>query len=81
MTAPQNLFKVIGKRLRLQGMIVGDHLKDREEFIREVSTLIREGKMVWQETITEGLENAPKAFIGLFDGDNLGKALVRLSYK
>ena len=81
MTAPHNLFKVIGKRLRLQGMIVGDHLKDREEFIREVSTLIREGKMVWQETITEGLENAPKAFIGLFDGDNLGKALVRLSYK
>lgn len=81
MAAPRNLFKVIGKRLRLQGMIVGDHLADREEFVRDVSTLIREGKIVWQDTITDGLENAPSAFIGLFNGDNLGKALVRLSYE
>jgi len=77
--APRNLFKVIGKRLRLQGFIVRDHMADREEFVRDVSSLIRDGRIVWEDTITEGLENAPNAFIGLFDGDNLGKALVRIS--
>lgn len=78
-SAPRNLFKVIGKRLRLQGFIVRDHMADREEFIRDVSSLIRDGKITWKETITEGLEKAPNAFIGLFNGENLGKAIVRLS--
>jgi len=77
--APRNLFKVIGKRLRLQGFIVRDHMADREEFVRDVSSLYREGKIASEDTITEGLENAPGAFIGLFDGDNLGKALVRIT--
>jgi len=78
-SAPRNLFKVIGKRLRLQGFIVRDHMADREKFVRDVSSLIRDGKITWKETITESLEKAPNAFIGLFDGDNLGKALVRIS--
>jgi len=77
-SAPRNLFKVIGKRLRLQGFIVRDHMADRDEFVRDMSTLIRDGKIVWEDTITEGLENAPDAFIGLFNGDNLGKSLVKL---
>ncbi len=77
--APRNLFKLIGKRLRMQGFIVRDHLTDRDEFVRDVAALISSGKLVWEETVTEGLENAPAAFIGLFDGDNLGKSLVRIS--
>jgi len=43
-TAPRNLFKVIGKRLSMQGFIVRDHMADREEFVRDVLTLIRDGK-------------------------------------
>jgi len=78
-SAPRNLFKVIGKRLRVQGFIVRDHMADREEFVHDVSMLIRDRKIVWEDTITEGLENAPDAFIGLFEGDNLGKALVHIS--
>jgi len=78
-SAPRNLFKVIGKRLRLQGFIVRDYMSDREEFVREVATLIRDGKIAWEDTITEGLENAPDAFIGLFNGENLGKSLVRIA--
>jgi NADPH-dependent curcumin reductase CurA len=40
--------------------------------------LIRSGKIVWEEAVTEGLGNAPEAFIGLFEGANLGKSLVRI---
>ena len=76
--APRNLFKVIAKRIRLQGFIVSDHLDARDEFVEEMASLIRADKVVWEETVTEGLDNAPAAFIGLFDGTNLGKQLVRI---
>ena len=77
-TAPRNLFKIIGKRIRLEGMLVSDHLKDREAFVRDMSGWIASGQIVWEESITQGLENAPSAFIGLFTGKNIGKSLVRI---
>ena len=77
-TAPRNLFKVIGKRLRLQGFIVRDHLDAQAEFIAHMAPLIKADKIAWEETVADGLENAPSAFIGLFVGDNLGKQLVRI---
>ncbi|NQV25930.1 MAG: NADP-dependent oxidoreductase [Rhodopirellula sp.] len=76
--APRNLFRVIAKRIRMQGFIVRDHLDAKDEFVQEMTSLIKAGKVVWQESITEGLENAPAAFMGLFEGDNLGKQLVRI---
>ncbi len=76
--APRNLFKIISKRLRMQGFIVRDHINDFQSFIKDVSPLIKSGQMIWEETVTEGLENAPDAFIGLFKGDNLGKSLVHI---
>lgn len=76
--APRNLFQVIAKRIRMQGFIVRDHMDSQPEFISEMAPLIDVGQVVWEETVTEGLENAPAAFIGLFDGDNLGKSLVRI---
>lgn len=76
--APRNLFKVITKRLRMQGFIVFDHMSDHAEFVRDVSSMMKSNKIAWEETITEGLENAPQAFLGLFEGDNLGKSLVRI---
>lgn len=75
---PRNLFKVISKRIRMQGFIVRDHLNLRGEFQREMSDWIRDGKIVWKETVTKGLENAPEAFINLFHGDKMGKALVKI---
>jgi len=77
-SAPRNLFKIIGKRLRMQGFIVRDHTDDFDSFIKDISPLIKTGKIVWEETVTDGLENAPDAFIGLFEGDNLGKSLVKI---
>jgi hypothetical protein len=44
-----------------------------------MATWIREGKLVYRESIAEGLENAPRAFIGLLRGENLGKQLVRIA--
>jgi NADPH-dependent curcumin reductase CurA len=77
-TAPRNLFKIIGKRIRLEGMLVSDHLTEREAFIRDMTGWIASGQIVWEESISHGLENAPSAFIGLFTGENIGKALVRI---
>ncbi len=76
--APRNLFKVIAKRIRMQGFIVRDHLDAKDDFVAEMSQLIQSGKIVWEESVTEGLENAPDAFIGLFNGTNFGKSLVRI---
>ncbi len=76
--APKNLFKVIAKRIRMQGFIVRDHMDTQDEFVADMAPLIQANKIVWEESVTDGLENAPSAFIGLFSGDNLGKSLVRI---
>ena len=76
---PVNLSMAIGLGLRLQGFIVSHYADAREDFIREVSGWIREGKVHYDETVLEGIEQAPKAFAGLFTGRNLGKMLVKLS--
>ncbi len=76
---PNNLFKIIGKRLRMEGFLVFDHVQVQPEFHKQMSDWIEHGKIKWEETITEGLENAPEAFIDLFGGqDKIGKALVRV---
>lgn len=75
---PSNLFKIIGKRVRMEGFIVRDHQDRQDEFLKEMSEWISEGKIQWEETVTDGLENAPTAFIDLFKGDKMGKALVRV---
>jgi len=75
---PKNLFKIIGKRLRVQGFIVRDHQDQQDRFAKEMGAWIQSGEIVWEETVSEGLENAPEAFISLFEGDKMGKALVKL---
>jgi NADPH-dependent curcumin reductase len=70
---------ILVKRLRIQGFIVTDYAKQTPEFIRDVSTWIREGKLKYREDILDGLERAPEAFIGLLNGANFGKLLVKVS--
>jgi NADPH-dependent curcumin reductase CurA len=75
---PRNLALVVTKRLRLQGFIVIDHLDRNRAFLAEAGPWLRDGSLAYRETIVEGLERAPEAFAGLFEGANIGKMLVRV---
>jgi NADPH-dependent curcumin reductase CurA len=74
----KNMITTVFKRLKLQGFIVSDHLERWPEAISQLAQWVREGKIKYRESVTQGLENAPKAFIGLFKGENFGKQLIKI---
>lgn len=76
---PSNLFNVITKRLTMKGLIVTDWLDRQAEFEKEVGGYLREGKLKHKETIVEGIDRAVDAFMGLFQGQNVGKMVVKLA--
>ena len=76
---PNNLIQAVGKRLRLEGFIVSDHPDMQPQFIRDMAQWIGEGRIQARESIDEGIEAAPGAFLKLFSGENLGKMLVKLN--
>jgi NADPH-dependent curcumin reductase CurA len=75
---PRNIVMTVGKQLRIQGFIVSSHWDMMGDFHRDLAGWIRDGKVKWKETVFEGLDRAPDAFLGLFKGENLGKMLVKL---
>jgi NADPH-dependent curcumin reductase CurA len=75
---PSNLMLAVGKQLRLEGFIVSSHYDMMPAFVKDVAGWVQSGKMKWRETVDEGVESAPGAFIKLFTGENLGKMLVKL---
>lgn len=75
---PRNLHMVVTKRLRLQGFIVSDHGDRYRAFVEEVAPRVRDGTIRYRETIVDGIDRAPAAFIGLLEGANTGKMLVRV---
>ena len=75
---PSNLGLVITKRLILRGFIVTDHQHRMPDMIADISAWLRDGKLSHAETIVDGLDRAPGAFIDLLRGANTGKMLVRL---
>ncbi|MFZ0826519.1 MAG: NADP-dependent oxidoreductase [Verrucomicrobiia bacterium] len=76
---PSNLFNMTTKRLTMKGMIVRDWLDRQGEFEKEMGGYLRTGKLKNKETVVEGLDQAEGAFIGLFEGKNFGKMVVKLS--
>jgi hypothetical protein len=62
----------------MQGFIVSNYLALAPQFAMEVAPLLAQGKIKFQESVYEGLEQAPGAFVGLFKGENFGKAVVRV---
>jgi NADPH-dependent curcumin reductase CurA len=75
---PRNMFMVVTKRLRMQGFIVSDHYDRFSAFLGEVAPLVADGTIAYRETIVDGIERAPEAFIGMLEGVNVGKMLVRV---
>ena len=75
---PTNLANIIGKQLIIQGFMVANHFDKMQVFYSDMRKWIAEGKIKWKETVVDGIENAPKAFIGLFKGENFGKMIVKL---
>ncbi|UUY01618.1 NADP-dependent oxidoreductase [Svornostia abyssi] len=76
---PNNMMQVVGRRITIRGFIVTDHAARAADFERDVSAWVRNGDIVVRETVVEGIERAPEAFLGLLRGANTGKMLVRLS--
>ncbi|MDI6101020.1 NADP-dependent oxidoreductase [Actinoplanes sp. NEAU-A12] len=76
--APRNLASAIGKEINLRGFLVGNHSHRMPDFVAEVGGWLRSGRITARETIVDGLENAPEAFLGLLRGDNTGKMVVKL---
>jgi NADPH-dependent curcumin reductase len=75
---PWLMRQALTRRLRIQGMIVWDHARLEPDFRREVGALVRDGRLRYREQVAEGLAEAPRALIGLLEGENLGKQLVRV---
>jgi NADPH-dependent curcumin reductase CurA len=69
---------VLTKRLTFRGFIVSDFAARHGDFLRDMSQWLREGKLKHREFVTEGLDSAPAAFMGLLKGANFGKQLVRV---
>ena len=71
---------ILRKRIKMQGFIIfDDYSKRYPEFVKQMSSWLKQGKMKFLEDITDGLENAPEAFIGMLKGKNFGKSIVRVS--
>ena len=77
---PQFQRMLLTRRVRIQGFIVFDDYADRQpEFLSAMTPWVREGKVKFREDVVDGLEQAPEAFIGLLEGRNFGKLIVRVA--
>ena len=70
---------ILTKRLSVRGFLSGDFADQQELFLKDMSRWVREERIKYREDIVEGLENAPRAFLKLFRGENFGKLLVRVA--
>ena len=77
-TSLRYLMRVIAARIRLQGFLVFDYQSRMDDFYRDMASWLKSGAVKSRETVAEGLEQTPDAFLGLFKGANVGKMLVRL---
>ncbi len=77
-TGPRKLPTLIESRATVEGFLVGDFAPRFEQATRDLATWVGAGEIEYRETVTEGLENAPDAFLGLFEGENIGKQLVKV---
>jgi len=76
--AMQNVRSLLVNRLLLQGFIVSEHMDEWPQALAELAQHVAANRIRYRETVAQGLSSAPRAFIGLLKGENLGKQLVKL---
>lgn len=76
--APRNLFMIVTKRLRMEGFLISDHVDRFPEFVTVAEGWVREGRLRYRETVIDGIENAPAAFLGALRGESIGKMIVKV---
>nr|WP_026046524.1 NADP-dependent oxidoreductase [Sphingomonas sp. PAMC 26621] len=72
------LMRVIAARIRIQGFLVTPYFARAQEFYQDMAAMVKSGALTSQDTVHDGLDATPDAFLGLFSGGNTGKMLVRL---
>ncbi|WP_273486580.1 NADP-dependent oxidoreductase, partial [Lentibacter algarum] len=70
---------ILVKQMSVNGFIISNHYDEYPTFLKEVAPLVATGQLAYLEDIVEGLENAPRAFMGLLEGRNIGKQIVKLT--
>ncbi len=75
---PRNLFMLFTKRLTARGFIISDHWDRIGDFLTVMGPWVAEGKVAYRETVVDGIDHAPRAFLGLLAGENIGKMLVKV---
>jgi NADPH-dependent curcumin reductase len=78
-TPGPDMSSVLRKRLTLRGFIVWDFAAKQADFLRDAGEWVRSGRLKYREDVVDGLENAPAAFLGLLQGKNFGKLLVKVA--
>ena len=76
---PRNMALIVTKRLLLQGFIVSDRGDRARDFFSDMTQWLRDGRIRYRETYVDGIENMPRALLGLLRGENIGKMIVRLN--
>jgi len=78
-SGPRKLGGLIATRGTVQGILVWDYAPRFEQATKQLAEWVANGELTYRETVTEGLENAPDAFLGLFGGENVGKQVVKVA--
>lgn len=78
MPGPRNMFQIVQKRLSIRGFIITDHVDRWADAARDLAAWVRAGSLTYRETVVDGIDNAPDAFIAMLRGANTGKMVVRL---
>lgn len=77
----KHIFRIVSHKVRMQGFIVSDHFDMMPAFAADMAGWLKDGKIKYRETVVEGIENMPRALVGLFRGENFGKLIAKVGHE